>query len=155
MLEALLDLDSDALALSTVCKKGRDVTWSYSSISRHVRTVAGGLSASWRASTTAHTSGSGTQQNRHVDGRGHVVVCGSMAFQAIMALVCYRQRYVAVFVPASSEDILSSISVIQRASEAFAIVMEDTVWSSLQLRFQTRLDPVKYSAITFNPSHDV
>lgn len=138
MFGALLDCDNDALALSTVSPQGSDLNWSYSSICRHCCTVAGALNASWRASATAHASSEPSQQDGDVENRRHVIVCGSMAFQAIMAVVCYRQRYVGVFVPVNAEDTLSSISVIQRASEAFAVAVDDITWSSLQPQIQSR-----------------
>eukprot|EP00892_Ulva_mutabilis_P006300 jgi/Ulvmu1/4041/UM019_0018.1 len=147
MFEALLDRNNDALALGTVSHEGRDVTWSYSSISRHIRTIAGGLCASWRTSTTAQPVGSSAQPPDDVEGRRHVVVCGSMGFQAIMALVCYHQRYVAVFVPSIAEDILSRMSVIQRACEAFAIVMEDSVWTNLQPHIHARSSELQDCAV--------
>lgn len=139
MFGALLDCDNDALALSTVSPQGSDLNWSYSSISRHFFTVAGALNASWRASATAYASSQpNQQQDGDVENRRNVIVCGSMAFQAIMAVVCYRQRYVGVFVPVNAEDTLLSISVVQRASEAFAVVVDDTAWSSLQPQIQSR-----------------
>lgn len=139
MFGALLDCDNDALALSTTGSPGSEVSWSYSSINRHCLNVAGALNASWRASTTTTASSDvGQQSDGDVACRRHVVICGSMAFQAIMAVACYQQRYVGVFVPMSTEDTLSSVSVIQRASEAFAVVVDDTTWSSLQPQIQSR-----------------
>lgn len=148
MLGALLEnaCDNENAALS-VKGPGADISWSFSTIHRHVSAVAAALKACL-GTRVPQRSPSGAFPDQSAD-RGsprHVVVCGSTAFQAIMATACYRQGYVGVFVPTNEEETLSCISVVQRACEAFAIVVDDNTWSSLSLEIQSRCDIAWQSA---------
>jgi hypothetical protein len=151
--EHLLHGDPAQAALTTTKRSyDGDKTLQLADVQLRIRRLATTLLACTRVRDALR--GHGSHSSRSKD-ENCVILCGDGPLHAMAGLACLLHGFVAVFVPleAEAEETLAQVLLVQRASQASAVLFSPGVWRQVRPFVGTRCEVAYTRFIVANHPH--